>query len=94
MLLKLKSRGNDMNKIPDDEIFRALAARIVLADRHLLAATLIISSMKRVLPAPAAHNVDAARGGLESALKREALLAQDIEELAELGAAVAEVDAA
>lgn len=72
-----------MSKIPDEEIFRALAARIVLADRHLLAATLIISGMKRVLPEPGANNVDAARGGLESALKREAVLEQEIELLAD-----------
>ena len=75
---------SDRNPVPDEEVFKAIAARIVLADEHLLAATLIMASLKRVLPAPRAQNLGAARCDLKSSLERHAVLEAKHADLSEL----------
>jgi hypothetical protein len=72
------------NPVPDEEVFKSIAARIVLADEHLLAATFIMASLKRVLPAPRAQNLGAARCDLKSSLERHAALEAVQNDLSEL----------
>ena len=55
---------------PNDEAFRAIAARIALANEHILALGLIMRALGSVLPPPSARNVEAAQAGLEAAIQR------------------------
>ena len=55
---------------PDEEIYRAIAARVVLANQYMLAAGLIMRGLAHSLPTPGANNVAAAEGSLTAALKK------------------------
>ena len=60
----------DRNRVPADEVYRALCARIVLADEHLLAAGLIMAGLKKILPEPREQNMESARHDVKRALER------------------------
>ena len=58
------------NRVPAEEVYRALCARIILADEHLLAAVLIMAGLKKILPEPREQNTESARHDLKRALER------------------------
>ena len=59
-----------IDKHPDEEIYRAIAARVLLANQYMLAAGLIMRALAHSLPTPGANNVAAAEGSLTAALKK------------------------
>ena len=83
----------DRNRVPAEEVYRALCARIILADEHLLAAGLIMAGLKKILPEPREQNMESARHDLNRALERYEAVEAGIEALEGDGADFADLDA-
>ena len=81
------------NRVPAEEVYRAICARIVLADEHLLAAGLIMAGLKKILPEPREQNMESARHDLNRALEQYETAEGGVEALESDSADFADLDA-